>query len=158
MKDIFTDFMPVYQRRSMLITLFSTFEVALKNLFVTHANTTGKPFKTKKRKGENVSVLEHWFNQAKAVGMDLRSTDTSIDILSDIHCLRLVRNALVHDDGMHPNAELRGYIVSNPHLSIDGCQIIMGSTYVSYAVSRLKMFAEILIRECMISLSPKATS
>ncbi|MAZ86088.1 MAG: hypothetical protein CL693_00380 [Cellvibrionaceae bacterium] len=159
LQSIFTELMPTYQRRSILITLFSTFEVALKNLLFAHAETIGRSFNVKKSKEQkNISVLEHWLNQAMDFGMELQPTDTSIDIFADIHCLRLVRNSFVHDDGMKPNSELKGYIQRNPHLNTNGSQITMESKYVIYAASRLKIFAETLIRECLKTRSMKTTA
>src|SRR5690606_2035171 len=95
-KGVFTEILPIYQRQSMLVTLWSRFEAKIKDIVLyRHEERSTKV----RKKPKDTSILKHLLTELDSFGLDFSDNKLKDAINFLDNEVRYVRNCWVHDGG-----------------------------------------------------------
>ncbi|TKA92036.1 hypothetical protein FA869_06455 [Halopseudomonas bauzanensis] len=143
-KGVFTEILPIYQRQSMLITLWARFEVKLKDIVsYLHSERSTKP----RKKAKNESVFAQNISELTHFGIDFSGKDllSVIDSLDNI--VRPIRNCWVHDGGIAETTKIKSLIEKSKNLSVTDGLVNVSSAYLYEVGSLMSLLASHIYHE-----------
>ncbi len=147
-KRVFTEVMPMYQRQSMLTTLWAKYESSVDHLINHICERLSRP---PKNKPKNISIFEHQTNELERLGISLSEIieiSESMDFLIDK--VRHIRNSWVHRGGIPINRRAKNHALNHQDLSLDGNQISIGKKYINVVVQHMRVIGEHLSDEILV--------
>ncbi|MCE2593776.1 hypothetical protein K6Y31_02985 [Motilimonas cestriensis] len=142
-REIFTDVMPMYQRQSMLISMWALYECEFTNYYSHVASMLGrKPELPKKKKGECVSQFIHILNSFKRLGCLESESESFAPAVERLNGeVRHIRNAWAHNGGKLQSNDViegvEGITISTGQVNLSASYIENVSELISLVTSEL---------------------
>src|SRR5690606_14336466 len=143
-KGVFTEVLPVYQRQSMLVTLWSRFEAKDKDVVI----YLNEERSTKiRKKPKDSSILRHLLTELSSFGLDFsdKKLQEAISFLDDE--ARFVRNCWVHDGGLPTKHQIGKIIERSSSLSITDRLIDVSNSYLHEVAGSMSLLASYVYHE-----------
>lgn len=143
-KGVFTEVLPIYQRQSMLVTLWSRFEAKVRDivLFLHEERSTKIGSKPKKS-----SILSHLLSELSLFGLDFSDKALQEVIVFLDNEVRYVRNCWVHDGGLPAKHLIEKIIESTSGLSITDRLVNVSNNYLHEVAGSMSLLAGFIYHE-----------